>query len=403
MRAALPVGSEPGVGWGFVKALAKYHDLWVLTEREKFKSEIEAVIQEDPLLRSRVSFHFIQKKRNRRLRKIWPPSYYWYYRKWQWDAFVLARQMHRDISFDLVHQLTMVGFREPGYLWQLDLPFVWGPVGGMGYFPSRFLPTVGIRGALYYLGYNCMNFLHSHYLRRPKKAAIRAGPALITATPENQSEFYRRFGCKSTVISEVGIPSAISGDIVERVENMPLKIVWTGAHVPGKALGLALTGVSMIDKKINWELHILGKGPETEVWKKDARQKEISTHCFFHGWLPRKDALETMKSCHVMLITSLRDLTSTVTIEGLSLGLPVICLDHCGFSHAITPECGIKIPVTSPDSVTRAIAENIKKLWLDERLRQKLARGAIKRSQAFSWEKKGAQVDEIYRKVISLK
>ena len=24
-------GSEPGVGWGWVEAISKYHDLWVLT------------------------------------------------------------------------------------------------------------------------------------------------------------------------------------------------------------------------------------------------------------------------------------------------------------------------------------------------------------------------------------
>jgi len=42
----------------------------------------------------------------------------------------------------------MVGFREPGYLWQLNIPFVWGPIGGMGYFPTRFLPVVGAKGAV---------------------------------------------------------------------------------------------------------------------------------------------------------------------------------------------------------------------------------------------------------------
>ena len=53
-----------------------------------------------------------------------------------------------------------------------------------------------------------------------------------------------------------------------------------------------------------------------------------------------------MQDADIALITSLRELTSTV-IESLSLGLPVVCLDHCGFSDVIDESCGIKVPVTN--------------------------------------------------------
>ncbi len=108
-------GSEPGVGWGFVRALAMHHDLWVITEKEKFQTEIEEYLQGNPEFAAHVNFYFIQKKRNRPLRKIWPPSYYWYYRKWHLMAYHKAEQLHSEINFDVAHQLTMVGFREPGY------------------------------------------------------------------------------------------------------------------------------------------------------------------------------------------------------------------------------------------------------------------------------------------------
>jgi hypothetical protein len=75
-------------------------------------------------------------------------------------AFQFALQLYKEIGFYLAHQLNWIDFREPGYLWQLDIPFVWGPVEGMGYFPYRFLPVVGMKGAVYSLAFNCMNFLH---------------------------------------------------------------------------------------------------------------------------------------------------------------------------------------------------------------------------------------------------
>ena len=42
-------------------------------------------------------------------------------------------------NFDLVHQVNFMTFREPGYLWTLDAPFVWGPWGGGAELPLAFL------------------------------------------------------------------------------------------------------------------------------------------------------------------------------------------------------------------------------------------------------------------------
>ena len=86
--------------------------------------------------------------------------------------------------------------------------------------------------------------------------------------------------------------------------------------------------------------------------------------------IPRAEALEIMLSCHISLITSLRDLTSAVTIESISLGLPVICLDHCGFSDVIDESCGIPVAVTTFDETVSEIATATYSLASDENLRQ---------------------------------
>ena len=394
-------GSEPGVGWGFVKALAEHHDLWIITEKEKFQTEVEEYLQEHPDFAGKVNFYFIQKKRNRPLRKIWPPSYYWYYKRWHLLAYRKAKQLHDKICFDVVHQLTMVGFREPGYLWQLDIPFVWGPIGGMGYFPFRFLSTVGAKGAIYYLGYNCINFLQSHFLKRSKVAAQKANQGLICATPENHLNARRNWNCNSIVMAEVGLPCPIRLGISDRKDNQRLKIIWTGQHTPGKALNLALNGMHLLAPEVKWGLDILGEGKKTEQWKKEALLLGIRKQCDFHGWLPRQEALEVMQTGHLLLITSLRDLTSTVTIEALALGLPIICLDHCGFSHVVTPECGIKIPVVSPKQVSTDIGKAVTRIWHNEQWRRELAHGALARAGEFSWDKKAEQINGVYRQVIS--
>lgn len=359
-----------------------------------------------PELKAQLRFEYISRIRHPGTERIWPPSYYWYYRRWHQDAYRLAQQLHQEVNFDLAHQLTMVGFREPGYLWRLGIPFVWGPVGGMGRFPWRFLPTVGWYGAIYYLGYNLFNLLHQRFLTRPKQAAKAAASGLATgliaATPENREGAARYWDCPSIVLTEVGLPREPASQIPLRAAEEPLRLVWSGQHTPGKALNLGLLALSRLPADVNWELHILGQGERTAAWQRLAERRGISGRCRFQGWLPRAQALEIMQEAHGLLITSLRDLTSTVTVEALALGLPIVCLDHCGFAEVVNETCGLKIPVTTPNETIAGLAQAIEQLARNEHQRQALARGALQRAQDFSWEEKARVVDRIYRAKVAI-
>lgn len=395
--ACSPVqGSEAGVGWGIISALAKKHQLWVIVEADKFQLEIEDYLKKHPEFGSKVTFYFVRKRRNKILRKIWPPSYYYYYKEWHKSAYLISQKILKSVQIDLVHQLTMVGFREPGYLWKLDVPFVWGPIGGMGYFPLRFYKLLNAYDIFYYAFYNLTNLLHMKYLKRPRLAAQRAGCGLIAATFENKQGALMYWGCHSTLLTEVGVPHVIYNYApVRRNIEMPLRIVWTGLHLPRKALTLGLDALAQI-KDCNWQFNILGDGPQNKAWKNHAVNQGISDRCFFHGWLSREKALEIMSNSHVMLITSLRDLTSSVTIEALSLGLPIVCLDHCGFSSVIDESCGIKVSVNSLRNTITEISDSLKKLCLDENFRMQLSAGAFERSKAFEWDQKVKVIEEVY-------
>ncbi len=388
-------GSEPGMGWGFVEALSKHHDLWVITEEEKFRSEIEAELELRAELKEHIVFHYIRKTRWRFLRKIWPPSYYWFYRAWQKKAFTLAKQLNEEIHFDVVHQLNMVGFREPGYLWKLDMPFVWGPIGGLGVLPWRFLPVLGLYGCVYHLSKNIANMFHLRFLRRPRRAARKAA-ALIAATPDVQKAISRVWNRDSLVICEVGPPDGVKCEPSVRGGGQPLRLIWSGCHIPRKALGLLLNALVLLRQDVKWHLDILGAGSRTSVWKAHAQKRGIADRCTWHGWVDRAQALRIMRTGHVLVVSSLADLTSTVVLEAMSQGVPVICLDHCGFAHVIDDKCGIKIAVTSPEQVQMDIANAVTRLYEDELLRHNLAREALRKSCAFGWESKAHSMNDVY-------
>jgi glycosyltransferase involved in cell wall biosynthesis len=387
-------GSEQGVGWGWVEAISKYHDLWVLTG-DQCRQDIEAELSRRPELRNRMRFCYIPRVRYLRAEKIWAPSYLYTYRRWQKAAYEAGNRLHGDVSFDIVHQLTYVGFRVPGMLWHLDPPFIWGPIGGLEQTTWALIPALGLRGALYFVARNLWNDWDRRFLRTPRLALDKADGGIIAATAGIQREIRRFYGHESTVISEIGLPPVTRETPVRRLPSEPLHLLWCGRHIPGKALPFLLSALQLLPPHLEWKLTIVGDGPCSAPWRRLARVKGVSDRCEWLGQVARETVLQRMQTAHALVVTSVYDLTSSVVVEALANGLPVICPDHAGFKDAITPECGIKVPAPSKRHLVRGLADSIHLLF-DEDGRWELARGALARSAAYRWEAKARAINEIY-------
>ncbi len=386
------------MGWRFISGLAKHHEVHVITEKEKWEKDIKQYIEKEKV--TNIHFYFIQKKRHKKLRKIWPPSYYWFYKAWQKKAYHLAKQLDEKENFDIIHQLNMVGYREPGYLWKIDKPFVWGPIGGTQNVPWHLFSIFNLYGKLFYGGRNIINTIQKHVLKRPRFAAKKSPSVLIAATPDIQKDILKLWHKSSEIITEVGTDDSLDIKINDRKENETLKLVWSGQHTSGKALNILLKSLAVLDAQINWQLDILGVGTETKHWQSLANKLNISSRCTWHGWIPKNDALSIMENGHVLCITSLKDLTSTITLEAISLGLPIICLDHCGFAYVVNESCGIKIKVDSLKTIQSGFKKAIELLYKDENLRKQLAVGALKRAKDFSWKENVEKLNAIYSKLL---
>jgi len=402
-------GSEEGVGWGWVNAIAQYHDLWVITA-DYHREDIQRKAREAREELAHIRFHYVPHKpwhyaptKTWRMieNSIFKPIMNRAYRLWQWDAYRLALNLSRQVRFDLAHQLTYVAYRFPGHLWRLPMPFVWGPIGGMENTPWRFLPMLGPRGCIYYAGRNIINSLHKRLLQSPKWAFRKARGGIIAATAGIREEIKRFYGEDSEVICEIGPPAQVAQTHSPRGDGEPLRIAWSGVHRPGKALPLLLHALASLPSRMTWSLNVLGDGPCAPAWRAKARLLGIDGQCTWHGRLSREDAVALVHRAHVFIITSMKDLTSTVLLEALSQGVPVVCPDHCGFADVVTPDCGIKVPVVSPDQLAADMAAAIVALARDEPRRRRLAQGALGRVGDFSWDKKARRVAAIYRRAVT--
>ena len=402
-------GSESGVGWGWVKAISQNHDVTVITA-DFNAGDIERY-RRDRLAGEKLNLRFVYVKNRAwhyRPQGLWlaiensaaKPVMNLAYQGWLHSALQIARRETQQDSYDLVHLITYVGWRFPGKFYQLGIPFVWGPIGGLMNMPRRLFPALGIKGAIYYSGRNLINTIQVHLLRGPRKALRQSHGAVIAATPDIRAALLRHFETPSQIICEVGLPDVNPGRTCRRTNDEPLRIGWSGLHIPRKALPLLLHAVALLPSDLRYRLEILGDGPSSRAWRRLAKRLGLSQNCHWHGQQPRELSLEVMRRCHVFVITSLDELTSTVAVEAIALGLPVVCLDHCGFADLVTSRCGIKIPTVSVPKIVAGLADALISLYNNEDLRSQLAQGAVVRSQSYSWPSKMTALDEVYRTAI---
>lgn len=176
------MGSEPGMAWNWCVNLANHCELHIITEGE-FRDKIEAVV---PTLPQGKNMHFYYNPVSDEVRRMcWNQGdwrFYWHYRKWQQKTLEIAQDIIAEHHIDVLHQLNMIGFREPGYLWKIDgIPFVWGPIGGMELVPTAYLKGTGWKTMLKNRLKNAINSWQMHHQPRVLKAINRAN-MLVAAT-----------------------------------------------------------------------------------------------------------------------------------------------------------------------------------------------------------------------------
>src|ERR1019366_5294908 len=134
-------------------------------------------------------------------------------------------------------------------------------------------------------------------------------------------------------------------------------------------------------------------------WKALANRLGISLVCQWHGQVEHDTALAVISKCDVMVLTTLQEATSTVVMEALTRGVPVVCHDTCGFGAVIDATCGLKILPRTFGASVLGFRDAILSLWRQPGQLQDLSRGARVRSQDLTWRRKAEIVSALYRQV----
>jgi glycosyltransferase involved in cell wall biosynthesis len=394
------IGSEPGMGWNRALQAAKEFSTWIICDSETSRGGVDRyLLQHGPI--ENLKFVFVPPNWfEQKLSKL-PGTFWVRYNLWHRRAYRIASDLDREIKFDLVHQFNLCGFREPGYCWKLDAPFVWGPVGGAQNYPWRFLTSAGFAGMASEVLRNVLNTWQMRFARRVGLAGRKAA-VMLTANTTNARALAPRCRSKLQTMLEIGAP--IRQDLPPRDFHHagPLRILWSGVFEHRKALHLLLDAVSQLPPDVEYELRILGRGPLEKRWRKTAEWLGVSTHCRWMGWLDQPLAIAQYDWADVFAFTSLRDTTGTVVLESLAAGTPIVCLNHQGVADVVTDDCGVKLPVTNPRDVVKSLRETLVRLHRDRKELSRLGAGAVRRAEYYAWDRQGQRMAAIYRDVLQL-
>lgn len=387
-------GSEQGVGWHWITSIAQYCEVVVITESE-FREDIDAALRSLPQA-GNITFHYIpvsQRVRN----MCWNQGnwlFYLPYKLWQRKALKLARKIVASQHIDVIHQLNMVGFREPGLLWRIkDIPYVWGPVGGTEQMPLRF-----IQNPHFYcksLIKNILNFLQLHF--DPwVNSAVKHSDAFIAAGRASHDYISdKRPDAKLVLLNETGCEASLIASR-KAVESDPLDILWVGKIVRSKCLDIAIRTLGALspEQKSRIRFRIAGAGPEENKCRRLAR--ELGVEPIWLGKIPNSEVKQLMRASSLFFFTSIMEATSTVVLEAVENSLTILCFDACGFGPIVDATIGMKVPLTTPEEAVRAFSEKIAYALEHPDALRAMSAGCPAKMKTLTWDYKARRTLEIY-------
>lgn len=385
-------GSDPGIGWNWAMTLNELgHDVWVIT-RANNQPAIEAGLAgaKQP---EKLRFVYIDLDGILRKWKKKKGAIYLYYFLWQIKAANTAKALHRKVMFDLVHHVTLSGFRQPSFMGGLGVPFIFGPVGGGEAAPRRLRKGLGTRGQVMDL----VRDLSNAFVRIDPfmQYTFNTAEKIWVTSPQTRKAIPQKYKNKVATTLSIGMDGTVS-------RHRPcsgttrLQLVFAGRLIYWKGMHIGLSAISkLIKMNIDVRLTIAGDGPEQNEWQRLARSHGLDAHVNWVGKLSQKALFDLYDRADLMLFPSLHDSGGMVVLEAFARGLPVVCLDLGGPGIMVDKNCGRKIRTSgrSTEQVADALARAVAELAVNREELNRLQTGALKRAEKFTWQ---ALVNRIY-------
>jgi len=385
-------GSEYSRSWNWAVLYAKAgYDVYCITSL-RGKNGIERKLSEAPADKLHFVFvglpAFLEKKYRKGL--LWV---YLHYLLWLIKSGKKALALHHQLCFDLSHHVSWGSIQQGSTLGRLNIPFIFGPVGG-GQFAPEVLKKYFLSGWKTEVQRSLVSKLF--LLFNPLTRQTMKKATLVLVVNEDTQRMANKLGASQVLqLADLNIQRDSRVETRSKASD-PAKVrfLWVGRLLYRKGLLLVLETLAAVPHQYDFELSVYGDGPFGEQLTSTIERLGLTAKVRWYGQVPFQEVKAAYQSHDVFLFCSLRESLGLQYFEAMYYGLPVITLNLHGAKTAISPAAAIKVNVQSPQQVVKDLASAVVLMIEDPARRLSMAREARKTVESITKLDKVALVEK---------
>ncbi|MCR5527412.1 MAG: glycosyltransferase family 4 protein [Lachnospiraceae bacterium] len=217
-----------------------------------------------------------------------------------------------------------------------------------------------------------------------RKYIVRKTAAFIaSSTKTRENQIYLGADPERIYISELAIDIRRYGSAGRNYRHNGT-LVAVGGLIERKGIDLLLNALSLI-KNENWELHLVGEGPEKANLERRAEELGIAEKVIFKGFMSGDDLTAEYENAGIFVFPTREDCFGLVTLEAMCCGLPVIASKYADSSYDLIDEGKTGFIIDPFNS--KAFSDSILKLLRDEKLANDMSVAGKEKTCLFGFEK----------------
>jgi glycosyltransferase involved in cell wall biosynthesis len=228
--------------------------------------------------------------------------------------------------------------------------------------------------------------VHSLCPKRKKQLAFAFKEATTVAT---KSKALAREVLK--IASESNVKTIYNGvnferfNVAEKPITKKFNLLFIGNLIKTKGVfELLIAAKKLSDEKVDFELSIIGKGPENKSLASYISANNLSASVKLIGSVPHELLDEWLSKSHALVLPSYREGVPNVIMEALATGTPVVASKVGGIPEVIENEInGILLESYQPDSIYQGIRQLMTQSWSSEDI--------LKSVESYTWENTSEQ------------
>lgn len=295
------LGSDHAVGWNWATEASRLgHEIWALVS-PAHRDSIKRACDENAALGA-IHWVFPEVKTWPLKQAVEPKWERTYNLLWQRAALRRARDLHRQIGFDLVHHLTWAGIRAPTFLGALAAPLILGPIGGGETSPPSLRDKIGFRGRLLE---RIRDLSNSTITMNPiVRTGLTSASVIFVSTVDTQNLFTGSLRNKTVVFTQLGLPS-LPSERLARSPSAPPRLLYAGRLLYWKGVHIAVRAFADAAMQThNAHFTIVGDGPERSRLQEEVGQYNLQSKVEFIPRLPQSTLFDLYRRCDLLLFPS---------------------------------------------------------------------------------------------------